>query len=223
MDSPAFITLPARTPQDDSATLESAHQFASRMHERRSVRDFDPRPVPRALVEACLRAAGSAPSGANQQPWHFVAVSDLATKQRIRAAAEAEEHEFYARRAPQDWLDALRPIGTNAQKPFLETAPWLIVIFLQRYARDATGHKTKHYYTDESVGIATGMLITALHLAGLATLTHTPSPMGFLNEILARPRDTERPYLVLVTGHAAPGCTVPAITRKPLEAISTFV
>jgi iodotyrosine deiodinase len=223
MDSPAFITLPQRAPQDESMMVDSARAFATRLHERRSVRDFDPRPVPRALIEACLRAAGSAPSGANQQPWHFVAVSDPATKQRIRLAAEAEEREFYARRAPQDWLDALRPIGTDAHKPFLETAPWLIVIFLQRYARDAAGGKTKHYYTDESVGIATGMLITALHLAGLATLTHTPSPMGFLNDILARPRDTERPYLVLVTGHAATGCTVPAITRKPLDAIATFV
>ncbi|MEZ5460067.1 MAG: nitroreductase family protein [Steroidobacteraceae bacterium] len=219
MDSPSVIALPERPPQDDSTMLAQARAFASRMHERRSVRDFDSRPVPRALIEACLHTAGSAPSGANQQPWHFVAVSDLATKQRIRTAAEAEEREFYARRAPKDWLDALRPIGTDAHKPFLEVAPWLIVIFLQRYARDATGGKIKHYYTDESVGIATGMLISALHLAGLATLTHTPSPMGFLNEILARPRDTERPYLVLVTGYPAPGCTVPAITRKPLEAI----
>jgi nitroreductase len=223
MDSPAFVPLPQRAPQDESTTLDNARAFASRMHARRSVRDFDSRPVPRALIEACLHTAGSAPSGANQQPWHFVAVSDLATKRRIRAAAEAEEREFYARRAPQDWLDALRPIGTDAHKPFLETAPWLIVIFLQRYARDAAGGKIKHYYTDESVGIATGMLITALHLAGLATLTHTPSPMGFLNDILARPRDTERPYLVLVTGHAAPDCQVPAITRKPLAAISTFI
>jgi nitroreductase len=223
MNSPGFVTLPHYDAGDAAQQLASAQQFAARMHQRRSVREFDARPVPRALIESCLHAAGSAPSGAHQQPWHFVAVSDPQTKQRIRVAAEAEEQEFYAHRAPQQWLDALRPIGTDAQKPFLEIAPWLIVIFLQRYGRDAEGRKVKHYYTDESVGIATGILITALHSVGLATLTHTPSTMGFLNEILDRPRDTERPYLILVTGYPAAHCKVPALTRKPLADIATFI
>jgi nitroreductase len=187
------------------------------------VRDFDPRPVPRAVIEQCIAAAGSAPSGANQQPWYFVAISDPGVKRRIRIAAEAEEREFYERRATEEWLAALEPIGTDWRKPFLETAPWLIAIFVCKWGRDEAGRKVKHYYPAESVGIATGILITALHSAGLATLTHTPSPMGFLSEILGRPADSERPFLLLVAGHPAAGARVPAIERKPREAISSWV
>jgi nitroreductase len=189
---------------------------------RRTVREFSDRPVPRSVIEACLRTAGTAPSGANQQPWHFVAVSDPAVKSHIRQAAEAEEREFYERRASQEWLDALAPLGTDAHKPFLEIAPYLIAIFAQTYGMGADGGKIKHYYVTESVGIATGLLIAALHHAGLATLTHTPSPMGFLNEILGRPAN-ERPFLLLVVGYPAENAQVPAITKKALEEIATFV
>jgi iodotyrosine deiodinase len=198
-----------------------ARAFCETMSRRRTVRDFADRPVPRAIIEDCLRAAGSAPSGANLQPWHFAAVSDPVLKRDIRIAAEAEEREFYARRAPDDWLAALAPLGTGPEKPFLEVAPWLIAIFEQRWGFDQSGRKVKHYYPKESVGIATGLLIAALHHAGLATLTHTPSPMKFLNEILARPPQ-ERPFLLLVAGYAAPGATVPDIRRKPLEEIASF-
>jgi len=207
---------------DDEQLTARAREFEALMSRRRTVRDFDPRPVPREAIEACLAAAGSAPSGANQQPWHFVAVSDPGVKRRIREAAEAEEREFYERRAPDEWLEALKPIGTDWQKPFLETAPWLIAIFVQKWGRAADGSKMKHYYPSESVGIATGILITALHQAGLATLTHTPSPMGFLNEILGRPADAERPFLLLVAGHPAPEARVPAIERKPPGQISSW-
>jgi iodotyrosine deiodinase len=198
-----------------------ARAFREEMSRRRTVRDYAARAVPRALIEDCLRTAGSAPSGANLQPWHFVAVSDSALKRRIRHDAEAEEREFYARRAPDDWLAALAPLGTSADKPFLEIAPWLIAIFEQRWGHDASGRKVKHYYPNESVGIAAGLLIAALHHAGLATLTHTPSPMKFLNRILERPAQ-ERPFLLLVTGFPAPGATVPNIRRKRLEEIATF-
>jgi nitroreductase len=200
-----------------------ARAFAEEMGRRRTVRDFADRPVPRALIEDCLRAAGTAPSGANQQPWHFVAVSDPAVKSRIRAAAEAEEREFYAHRAPPEWLEALAPLGTNADKPFLEAAPWLIAVFIRRFERLPDGGKRKHYYTDESVGLATGLLVAALHHAGLVSLTHTPSPMKFLNEILDRPKDLERPFLLLVAGYPADGARVPDIARKPLADYTTFV
>jgi iodotyrosine deiodinase len=199
-----------------------ARQFREELSRRRTVRDYADRPVPRAVIEDCLRAAGSAPSGANLQPWHFVAISDRAVKREIRVAAEAEEREFYAHRAPDDWLAALAPLGTGPEKPFLEVAPWLIAIFEQRWGHDADGHKVKHYYPKESVGIATGLLIAALHHAGLATLTHTPSPMKFLNRILGRPPE-ERPFLLLVVGHPASGARVPDISRKPLDAIATFL
>lgn len=199
-----------------------ATAFYEELRRRRTVRDFSERPVPRAILEACLRTAGTAPSGANQQPWHFVVVSDATVKTRIRQAAEAEEREFYERRASQEWLDALAPIGTDAHKPFLETAPYLIAIFAQVHGVGADGGKIKHYYVTESVGIATGLLIAALHHAGLATLTHTPSPMGFLNEILARPAN-ERPFLLLVVGYPAENALVPAITKKSLAEIATFV
>jgi nitroreductase len=203
--------------------LRRAQDFHALMQRRRTVRDFDPRQVPREVIAACIAAAGTAPSGANQQPWHFVTVSDPDVKRRIRLAAEAEEREFYERRAPEEWLTALQPIGTDWHKPFLETAPWLIAIFVQKWGRAADGSKIKHYYPAESVGIATGLLITALHSAGLATLTHTPSPMGFLNEILGRPADAERPFLLLVVGHPGADARVPAIERKESAAIMTWV
>jgi len=201
---------------------ERADALYAEMRRRRSVRHFSDRPVPRAIIETCVRIAGTAPNGANLQPWHFVVVSDPVVKQRIRLAAEEEERSFYDGRAPQEWLDALAPLGTDASKPFLESAPYLIAIFAQTYGVAAGGSRVKHYYVTESVGIATGFLIVALHHAGLATLTHTPSPMGFLNEILERPAN-ERPFLLLVAGYPAEDVTVPVITKKPLDAIATFV
>ena len=200
-----------------------ALKFADRMHLRRTVRDFSNRPIPKDIIENVIRAAGSAPSGANQQPWHFVAISNAEVKRKIRIAAEAEEREFYVnKRAGDEWLGALAHLGTDEHKPFLETAPWLIVVFGQRYGIDENGERVKHYYTPESVGIAMGMLITAVHHAGLVSLTHTPAPMKFLNEILKRP-EHEAPYLILVVGYPAENATVPAISRKPMDVISTFV
>jgi iodotyrosine deiodinase len=196
--------------------------FYASLDRRRTVRDFSDRPVPRDIIETALRAANTAPSGANLQPWHFVVVSGADTKQQIRQAAEAEEREFYAHRASAEWLAALEPLGTDANKPFLETAPYLIAVFMQKYGRLADGRKLKHYYPVESTGLATGLLIAALHEAGLATLTHTPSPMKFLNKILQRPA-SERPFLLLVTGYPATGAQVPAISRKGLEAVASFV
>lgn len=216
------VPLPPSEPLDDAARIERARAFAARMATRRTVRDFAPTPVPQALIAEALRAAGSAPSGANQQPWRFVAVQDGALKRQIREAAEEEERQFYQQRAPQEWLDALAPLGTDAHKPFLETAPWLIAVFYERFGLDAEGNKHKRYYPHESVGLACGMLIAALHHAGLATLTHTPSPMGFLNQILERPKN-EMPYLLLVVGHPAADCRVPAIQRLPLEAYARFI
>ena len=200
-----------------------AQKFAERMHLRRSVRDFSDRAIPRDIIENVIRAAGSAPSGANQQPWHFVAVSNAEVKREIRIAAEAEEREFYVnKRAGDEWLGALAHLGTDEHKPFLEIAPWLIVVFGQRYGIDENGERIKHYYTPESVGIAMGMLITAVHHAGLVSLTHTPAPMKFLNEILQRP-EHEAPYLILVVGYPAENASVPAISRKPMDVIATFV
>lgn len=196
--------------------------FCANLARRRTVRDFSDRPVPRDIVETAIRAANTAPSGANLKPWHFVVVSGAQTKRRIRAAAEAEEREFYAHRASAEWLEALKPLGTDANKPFLETAPYLIAVFVQKYGRLPDGRKVKHYYPSESTGLATGLLIAALHEAGLASLTHTPSPMKFLNEILGRPA-SERPFLLLVTGYPAPDARVPEITKKPLDAIASFV
>lgn len=199
-----------------------AREFREELQRRRTVRAFSDRPVPRDIIEEALTAAGTAPSGANMQPWHFVVVSDPAVKRRIREAAEAEEREFYRNRAPQEWLDALAPLGTDEHKPFLEAAPYLIAIFVERYGTLPDGRKVKHYYVQESVGIATGMLITALHHAGLVALTHTPSPMDFLNEILGRP-DNERPFLLLVTGYPAPDAHVPDIRKKALAEIASWV
>ena len=201
---------------------ERAAEFYAAMRSRRTVRHFSDRPVPLDVVKQCLRTAGTAPNGANLQPWTFVVVSDPAVKRQIRQAAEAEEREFYERRAPEEWLEALEPFDTDAHKPYLETAPVLIAIFAQSYGLDADGERVKHYYVQESIGIATGFLIAALHLAGLAALTHTPSPMRFLNEILERP-DNERPFLLLVVGYPAEGAEVPDIDKKPLEEIATFI
>lgn len=198
-----------------------AREFRDRMISRRTVRDFSDRPVPRQIIELCLETAGSAPSGANRQPWHFAVVSDPAIKRQIREGAEQEEQEFYSRRAPREWLDALAPLGTDAHKPFLERAPYLIVIFGEKFFIDAAGRKNKNYYVTESVSIAAGLLIAALHSAGLATLTHTPSPMKFLNRILQRPT-TEKPLMVLVAGYPETDARVPAIARKSLSEIAGF-
>jgi iodotyrosine deiodinase len=197
-----------------------AAAFADDLARRRTVRDFSDRPIPAGVIDACIRAAGTAPSGANLQPWHFVVVSDPVLKRRIREAAEVEEREFYEKRAPPEWLAALEPLGTDSNKPFLETAPALIAVFAEVWAERADGTRVKHYYVTESVGIATGLLIAAVHHAGLVSLTHTPSPMGFLNEVLGRPV-RERPFLLLVVGYPASGAQVPDITRKPLDAIRT--
>jgi iodotyrosine deiodinase len=215
------IPLPDYPTYPEDEMLARAQTFHAELRRRRTVRDFSPRPVPRAVIEACLAAAGTAPSGANFQPWHFVVVASPTVKRALREAAEAEEREFYSRRAPQEWLDALAPIGTDADKPFLEIAPYLIAIFAQPYTPLPNGDKQKHYYVTESVGIATGMLITALHHAGLATLTHTPSPMSFLTTLLGRPAH-ERPFLLLVTGYPAEDATVPVITKKPPAEFTTF-
>jgi nitroreductase len=201
--------------------IHRARAFREELSRRRTVRTFSERSVPREVIEECLLAAGSAPSGANRQPWRFVAVSDPALKRRIREAAEAEEREFYHHRAPDEWLEALAPLGTDEHKPFLETAPWLIAIFAESHGQDEQGRPVKNYYVNESVGIATGMLIAALHQTGLATLTHTPSPMQFLGEILGRPK-RERPYLLLVAGYPAPDTRVPALRRKSLDEIALF-
>jgi len=217
----AFVPLTYREyPVAEMA--QRAADFYAEMRRRRSVRHFSDRPVPREVIEGCLRAAGTAPSGANMQPWHFVAVSDPAVKRQIRLAAEERERAFYARRASQAWIDALAPLGTDARKPFLETAPYLIAVFAQRYGLGPDGSRIPHYYVHTSAGIATGILITALHHAGLATLTYTPSPMGFLREILGRPPN-ERPLLLVVTGYPAAGARVPEVGKKQLSEIATFV
>ncbi len=202
--------------------LEEAAAFLARMRRRRTVRDFSDRRVPREVIERCLLAAGTAPNGANRQPWHFVVVGDPEVKSRIRAAAEEEERDFYQGGAPQEWLDALEHLGTDENKPFLERAPWLVAIFAESYEVAKDGRHLKNYYVTESVGIATGMLITALHHAGLVALTHTPSPMKFLNDVLDRPAN-ERPFLILVVGYPAEGVMVPEITKKPIEEIATFI
>lgn len=204
---------------DQHARLEAFH---ARMVSRRTVREYSNEPVSDEIIDRALAVAGSAPSGANQQPWRFVVVREPEIKRRIRKAAEQEEHEFYERRAPQEWLDALAPLGTGTDKPFLEAAPCLIVVFKVDYGierDDAGGERhVKHYYATESTGIACGFLLAALHVAGLATLTHTPSPMGFLSSILERPKN-EKPFLLIPVGYPAPGAVVPSITKKPLDEI----
>jgi nitroreductase len=218
------IPLPDRRHFSDDEMRARARDFLGEMKQRHTVRHFTSTPVPREVIEDCLRTAGLAPSGANHQPWHFVAVSDPAVKQRIRSAVEEEEQAFYGGKAGDEWLRDLAPLGTDPEKPFLEIAPWLIVVFAERYRIGGDHRMGKNYYIGESVGIATGMLITALHCAGLATLTHTPNPMRFLNEICHRP-ENEKPYMILVAGHAAENATVPrhAKVKKPLEQISTFL
>ncbi|MDA1256533.1 MAG: nitroreductase family protein [Chloroflexi bacterium] len=222
MTTPSFVPLEGYTAYPEEEMRSRAADFCSEVGQRRTVRDFSPRVPPRDVLDDCLRAAGSAPSGANMQPWHFAVVTDAGVKRRIRTAAEEEEREFYAGRASPEWLDALAPLGTTAEKPFLETAPWLIGIFEESYGVLPDGRRVKHYYARESVGIATGILITALHHAGLATLTHTPSPMGFLNEIMCRPAN-ERAFLLLVAGYPAGDATVPDIGRKSLGEFTSFI
>lgn len=222
MTQAKFIPLPDYREYPRDEMIERAERFAADLGRRRTVRQFSDRPVPREVIESCLRAAGSAPSGANMQPWHFVVVSDPEVKRRIRVAAEKEEHEFYTERAPQEWLDALAVLGTDENKPFLETAPHLIAVFVESYGIGEDGRRVKHYYATESVGLATGLLIAAVHNAGLVSLTHTPSPMGFLNEILGRPAN-ERPFLLLVIGYPAEDAEVPDITRKTLDQIRTWI
>jgi len=216
-----LIPLDSYRELDPQEMLRRAREFHDEMRRRRTVRQFSDRPVAREVIEACLCAAGTAPSGANYQPWHFVVVSDPEIKRRIREAAEQEEREFYEHRATPEWLEALEPLGTDEHKPYLERAPYLIVIFAEQFTVSADGTKSRTYYASESVGIATGMLITALHRAGLVSLTHTPSPMRFLNEVLERPVN-ERAFMILVTGYPEPDAEVPDITKKSLDEIATF-
>ena len=219
-DTIPYDTLPTYS---DEERIQRSVTFYHQLKSRRTCRDFADAPVPRQIIEAALLAAGTAPSGANHQPWHFAVISSPERKRALREAAEAEEREFYAGKASQEWIDALAPLGTDEVKPYLETAPYLIVIFGQRRGGLYPGDDKQNYYVNESVGIATGLLIAALHDAGLATLTHTPNPMKFLNRICERPAQ-EKPMMVLVVGHPAPGATVPvhATIKKPLEQISSW-
>ena len=218
MEEPRLLPLEGYQELSEEKMLQHAATFYECVRRRRTVREFSSRRIPPGVVENCIRSAGTAPSGANLQPWRFVIVSDPIIKRRIREAAEREEREFYSRRAPKEWLDVLAPLGTNEHKPFLVEAPCLIAIFVKRFGICSDGTRVKHYYANESVGLASGILITALHYSGLATLTHTPSPMGFLNEILGRP-DNEQPFLLLVVGYPREDARVPDIVRKPLEEI----
>ena len=216
MNNSFFVPLTTYTELEPDEMARRAADFSVLMSRRRTVREFSERPVPQGIIDNALRVAGTAPSGANLQPWHFAVVSGADTKRRIREAAEVEEREFYEHRASLEWLAALAPLGTDAEKAFLERAPYLIAVFSQTTGLLPDGRKVKHYYPNESTGIATGMLITALHQCGLACLTHTPSPMRFLNEILGRPKN-ERPFLLLVVGYPEVDATVPDITRKSLD------
>ena len=214
------LPLPDRVQKPDDQALAAAQAFRDSLKRRHSVRDFAPRPVPESVIATCIAAAGLAPSGANQQPWHFVAIADPAMKAQIRAAAEEEERAFYAGGGGDEWIAALEPIGTGPDKPHLTIAPWLIVVFAQRYGLRADGTRHKHYYVPESVGIATGFLIAALHEAGLVTLTHTPNPMSFLNGLCGRPA-SEKPVMILPVGWPSDNATVPAAAKvkKPLDQI----
>ena len=222
MPTPRFRPLSDYREYPIDEMRDRARTFAEELRRRRTVRQFSRREVPREVIESCIWAAGSAPSGANLQPWHFVVVGDPGTKRSIREAAEREEEAFYGGRAPEEWLQALEPLGTDKSKPFLEEAPYLIVIFGERYRVEADGSQLKNYYVTESVGIATGMLIAAVHNAGLVSLTHTPSPMGFLNEVLGRP-ENERAFLILVVGYPAEDAEVPEIEKKSPSGIATFL
>lgn len=220
----AYVPLEGYTRLSPEDMRERVDKVLETLKKRRTIRDFADTSVPRDIIETCIKAAGTAPSGANHQPWHFVAISDPEVKRKIRIAAEAEEAEFYGGRASEEWLDALAPLGTDASKPFLETAPWLIAVFAQRRGGEEIGQNKKNYYVTESVGLATGLLINALHSAGLGTLTHTPAPMGFLREICGRPKD-EKPFVLMVVGYPADGAQVPAhaLIKKSLSDISTFM
>ena len=221
MAKPTYIPLSQYRALPAEEMRGRAREFHEHLQARRTVREYSDRAVPREIIEECLLTAGTAPSGANQQPWHFAVVSDPAIKKKIRAAAEGEERAFYRGRAPDEWLEALSHLGTDEHKPFLETAPYLIVVFAQNHRVKPDGSTVKHYYVTESVGLATGMLIAAIHNAGLVSLTHTPSPMGFLSEVLGRP-STERPFLILVVGYPADDVKVPKITKKTLDEIASF-
>ncbi len=221
MSSYPTIPLPDYREYPVDEMRQRLEAFYAEVSRRRTVREFSDRPVPRDIIETALKAANTAPSGANLQPWYFVVVSAAATKKKIRSAAEVEEREFYEHRASPEWLEALAPLGTDSIKPFLQTAPYLIAVFLQKYGRLEDGRKVKHYYPTESTGLAAGILLTALHHAGLVCLTHTPSPMKFLNELLGRPT-SERPLLLLVTGYPADDAQVPDIKRKPLHEFTSF-
>lgn len=222
MPEPRFVPWTGHVEYPPDEMLQRARAFNAELQRRRTVRSFSPRPVAREVIEQCLLAAGSAPSGAHLQPWHFEAISDPATKADIRAHAEEAEREFYHGVAPPDWLEALAPLGTDEHKPYLETAPWLIAVFARLWGVGADGERRKHYYVQESVGIACGFLIAALHHSGLATLTHTPSPMGFLAERLGRP-ENERAVMLVVAGYPGEGVRVPDIQRKALGEIARFV
>jgi len=220
-DNSMFIPLPPLPRYSDDQRIQLARELYDRLRLRRTTREFSDRPIPRHVIEYCVMAAGTAPSGANMQPWHFCIVQDPAIKRQIRIQAEEEEREFYTTRATTEWLNDLAPLGTDSNKPFLETAPALIVVFAQAWRLSDDSKPKKNYYVTESVGIATGFLIQALHECGLATLTHTPSPMKFLNAILGRPQN-ERPFIVLVTGHPTDNARVPDIGKFPLNKIATF-
>jgi nitroreductase len=221
MDETSFIPYKNYKSYSIEEMKKRSQVFLENIKERRTIRNFSEKPVPKEIIENCLRAASSAPSGANRQPWHFSVVSDSETKKKIREAAEKEEKKLYSGRAPDEWLEALEPLGTDENKPFLELAPYLIIIFSESYGLDVEGKKIKNYYVSESVGIATGLLITALHNTGLATLTHTPSPMNFLREILGR-GENERAFLILVTGFPADDVEVPNIRKKSFEEYTSF-
>lgn len=219
---PGFSDLKDYRRLPEEEMIQRSGFFLEMMRKRRTVRSFSNEPVPMQVIRDCLLVAGSAPNGANIQPWHFVVVTDPAIKHQIRTAAEAEEIEFYQKRATNEWLEALQPFAVNWEKPYLEAAPVLIAIFAERYNYEADGQLKKNYYVQESVGIATGFLITALHYCGLVSLTHTPSPMGFLNQILGRP-ENEKPFLLLVVGYPAEGVKVPDISKKSLGEIASFL
>lgn len=223
MKQPEYTPLPEHPEYSEDEMFLRAQGVLHVLNSRRTIRDFSDRAVPRKIIEACIAAAGTAPSGANHQPWHFVAISNPEIKRKIRIAAEEEEKAFYAGKASEEWLDALGPLGTDPDKPFLETAPWLIAVFAQRRGGVEAGMDKKNYYVTESVGIATGMFITALHSAGLGTLTHTPAPMGFLTDICERPK-SEKPFVLMVVGYPAKDAKIPkhALIKKPLKDISTF-
>ena len=222
--SAEYVPLKGYDSPTEAQMKARAEEVLQTLLTRRTIRDFSDKAVPRDVIETCIKAAGTAPSGANHQPWHFVAISSPEIKRKIRIAAEAEEAEFYKKRASEEWLEALAPLGTDESKPFLETAPWLIAVFSQKRGGELVGQNKKNYYVTESVGLATGMLITALHSAGLGTLTHTPAPMGFLRDICERPKD-EKPFVLMVVGYPADDAKVPkhALIKKDLSEISTFL